>query len=652
MQGRQSRRVRRGKKFYLAAVVLLLLGTGIAGGTFSIYQTYNAIYNNDVSLAQTGLQHMRNAQTLIEGVPKASFNPGVVSQARGEFSSALMLFTQLNGNLSSLPAESTSIPVYGARLYAAIHLAPLAMDIAEAGVAGCDVVTMLLLKFHDPLNIHGQGLTMADLTRIEQHFQSIKVALSGAIDEANQVPVSDLQFDAGVAKMFALFQHYTPMIRAWLDSSEKLMSILPTFLGVGAPANYLLEILDATELRPGGGFVGNYGIATLSGGRLTSARISDTSLLDHQYKAAGHTIAYPPAYLWFSQILAPESWSLRDSNLDADFPTAARYAEQNYKLEGGGVAVQGVIAITPVFMQQVFEITGPIEVPEYHEVVTAENLSERIHYHQLGAAGEGSGFVPSADGHSSMRKRFTELLSEHLLARIRSLPASASFKLFPLLMNSLYTKDVQVYFNAANAEQVLQRSQLDDTIRSPQGDSLFVVDANVAADKANSFIVYTMEDSVTIDAEGNSIHHAKLSYAWTIPGTDYGNDLYQDYVRVYVPPQGVLLQQNGWKAYLPSDAFGRKVWSGFFTLRNGQTHAITLVWKVPKVAKHDASGWHYQMLVQRQAGVLWTIHVQEALPSCAVVTHTSGDSMSKSKQSTVLTTSLNEDKSLAMDYTC
>src|SRR5207253_1568048 len=130
-----------------------------------------------------------------------------------------------------------------------------------------------------------------------------------------------------------------------LDTLEQLLPVAPTLLGVNTPANYLIEVLDSTELRPGGGFIGNYGTATLSAGRLTSASITDTYLLDRSFEDAGHSIRYPAAYSWFT--LAPTSWSLRDSNLDADFPTAARYAEEIYREEGGKVPVQGVIAMTP-----------------------------------------------------------------------------------------------------------------------------------------------------------------------------------------------------------------------------------------------------------------------------------------------------------------
>jgi hypothetical protein len=87
-------------------------------------------------------------------------------------------------------------------------------------------------------------------------------------------------------------------------------------------------------------------------------------------------------YSWFD--IAPTSWSLGDSNLDADFPTNAKNAQQNYKKEGGTTPVQGVIAITPLLIQHALTITGPIAVPEYHETVTAQNLLDRIQYYQVG----------------------------------------------------------------------------------------------------------------------------------------------------------------------------------------------------------------------------------------------------------------------------
>src|SRR6266516_513123 len=535
LEGRQLIRMRRKKRRPIKRYVLigLLLFLFLAGSISSVigylvYQTYDARYHSDLSLAQTGIQHLQKAEAFLTTLSQRPLDPQLSHQAAGEFVSAFKNFSLLNSDLRALPGLIKQIPGYGERLNAALRLAPLIMTLSQAGVKGCDILNTLATGLHDPLTPQAQGITASDLALVTQDVKELKAAFIVATNQVNQLQPADMQIDARIPKLVDAFHKDGPMIQGWLDTVEQLLPVAPTLLGIGTPANYLVEVLDSTELRPGGGFIGNYGIVSLTGGRLASAHITDVDLLDRPFEAAGHVIPYPPAYSWFN--LVP-SWSLRDSNLDADFPTAARYGEQNYTKEGGSIPVQGVIAITPALIERVLAITGPIAVPEYHETITAENLIARIHYYQLGgsAAGEGSDLIPSPDGHSSLRKRFTELLAEHLLARIHQLPTSDLSKYLQLMVNSVHSKDLQLYFNSDTAESVLHRLQLDAAIQSPAGDSLFVVDANVSGNKSNSFITNTLDDQVTIDSAGNAIHHASIQYAWTTPGPIYGGSQYRDF---------------------------------------------------------------------------------------------------------------------------
>jgi len=640
------------KKLYLVAAVLALLCT--VGSAFSVieYRTYSVSYRSDISLAQMGTQHLRKAVTLMEALSQNPLDSQTVNQARQEFAAALPAFVQLNNNLLLLPGISTFIPVYGARLNAALHLAPLAIELSQAGLAGCNILNIVILRLHDPLSTQkSQGLTMTDLATINQDFHRIKTAFNLAFNQAKQVQTANLQFDPHLSKLFATLLKQMPVLQIWLDEIGKLLPILPTLLGVGTPTNYLIEVLDSTELRPGGGFIGNYGFATLSGGRLIDARITDVVLLDRFFIGIGHRFPLPPAYAWFD-LAKRRNWGFRDSNLEADFPTSAWMGEQKYMQEGGKVPVQGVIAITPALIQHALEIIGPIYVPEYHETITAQNLIARIHYHQLGPAGEGSDRIPSPDGHSSLRKRFTELLAEQLLANIRHLSPASLAKFIHLIINSVRSKDLQIFFNSSIAEHLLQDFHLDAAIQSPSGDGLFVVDANIASDKANNFIIDTLDDQVTIDGQGNAIHHTIINYAWLVKGQNYGSPIYRDYMRLYVPPGSMLHAQDGWEPRGTSEAFGREVWAGYFTLTSGQSRTVTFIWTVPGAAKKDANGWHYQYLIQRQAGAQWTLHMQITLPSCAVVTNKWGGPMSGTHQVVALTQSLNEDMSLGLDYAC
>jgi len=636
------------KKFYILTLIFLLLciiGSGVA---IAGYQTYDVKYHSYLSLAQVGIKHLQTAVTLMQALPKKPLDAPTVNQAQHEFSAASTTFIQLDNGLKSLPGISTSIPVYGTRLSAALHVLPLAIEISQAGLASCDALDLIISRFHDPLST-GHGLTMGDFSVIEKDFHQIKGILNLAIKQVNALQPGDLQLDPRVGKIVATFHKYLPTLNASLDEVEKLLAVAPTLLGIQTPTNYLIEILDSSELRPAGGFIGNYGIATLSGARLATAHITDSYLLDRAFVAAGHSIPYPSTYSWFD--LAPGSWSFRDSNLDADFPTAARYAEQNYRLEGGNIPVQGVIAITPVLIEHALVITGPISIPEYHETVTAQNLVDRIHYHQLGPGREG-GDIPSPSGQSSVRKHFTELLAEHFLARVHQLPSSAFPKFLQLLVSSLHSKDLQIYLNATTAENLLQSNQLNAIIQAPANDSLFVVDANISPSKANQFITNTLNDQVTIDANGNATHHTTINYAWKTNGPIYGASLYRDYVRVYVPLSSTLRVQDGWQSHGTTRAFGNEVWAGFFTLSYGQTRTITFIWTVPNAANKDGHGWHYRYLIQRQAGAQWKLNLQVLLPSCAKMTNKWGGLVSSTSNKAVLKQSLNEDTNVGIDYVC
>jgi len=641
----------RSKKRHVLIGSLLLLFLISSTSVVVGYLTYQT-YHNDFLLAQTGMQHLRSAMTLLASLQEQPFALQTVERAHQEFTDALSDTQTLQAELTKFSGIANLTPVYGPRLKAAIHLSALAVDASQAGIGGCEMLEIVFTRLGSPFNTSTSGLTNADFTVLFNKYQAVKVLLNAAMREAMLLQPGDISFDAHLVKLLQEFQANIPMLRTTLAQVDQLLPVLPNLLGIGTSAHYLIEILDSTELRPGGGFIGNYGIATFSGGRLTAARITDTYLLDKPFEFAGHTIPFPPTYSWFAHYLALSSWSLRDSNLDADFPTAARYAEANFEHEGGNVPLQGVVAITPSFIEQVLKITGPISVPEYHEMITAQNLVDRIHYHQLVATGESTNSPSSLGNYPSQRKRFTELLGEHLQAHIQQLPSSTLPTLVKVFIYAIQSKDVQVYLNAGAAENLLLLNHLADAIESPGGDSLFVVDANVGGGKANNLITSTVSDQVTIDSSGNAIHHVTLRYAWTTSGNVYGSGLYKDYVRVYVPVDSVLLSQQGWQPQGSSVQFGRKAWAGFFTLVNGQTRTISLIWSSQDAAKRNASSWHYQYLLQRQAGIQRTLALQVMPPSCATVTSKWNELVSKGKQEETFNKPLTQDVNVQVDYIC
>jgi Protein of unknown function (DUF4012) len=638
----------RRKRVTIKALLLLcLISSSLLGIGYKIGATS---YQSDFSLATEGAHHLLQAEHFLIALSHNPLDIQMVVEAKGEFVAAASSFVRINNDLRFVPAPTTSLPVYGSRIYVALHMAPLALALAQMGETGCDILYLLAVRLQNPLHAQAVGITTADFLFLTQQFRDIRASFTAASNELKQLQSVDMGLDAHTHTLLETLRKDMPVLRAWLENIWLLLPAIPAILGIASPANYLIEVLDSTELRPGGGFIGNYGLMTLAEGRLSNAYITDTDLLDQPFIRSGNGIPFPLAYRWFD--IAHGNWGLRDSNLDADFPTAARSAELLYKREGGDTPLQGVIAITPAFIQQALTITGPIVIPEYHQQVTPSNLIDLIHFHQLGKGVEGPDNIPSPDGHSSLRKRFIALLAQHFLTRIGHLSSSDYGSFVQLIINSVRTKDMQMYFSDSAAERLLLANQLAATLQTPRGDDLFVVNTNIASNKANSLINSTLTDNVTIDSEGNATHHATLRYAWTRAGQNYGFALYRDYTRIYVPEGSVLQEQGGWQSQGSNSAFGHTVWAGFFTLLSGQIRTIRLTWLVPHVSIHDADGWLYQKTVQRQAGVLWTLHTQVTLPPCATIKTVSAGLQALDKRNAVIDQVLTENKKVAISYTC
>ncbi len=647
----RKRKRSRSWRFWVIIVVciVLVLVPGVVYG-FSMYQTYSAQYQQDRALAQAGVQHLQAAEQLLKTVP-TSFDQATILQARQHFSAALADFNQVKSSLEQIPGIATAVPKYGGLLSAALHIVPLAVEVCQAGIIGADALNLVAPHLHSILSTKAPGLTTQDIATLTRDVNQIRALLDTATAQINQLQPADLQLDPRIGPVITAFRANLPTIQTTLQSVQQVLAAAPALLGIGTPASYLIEQLDSTELRPGGGFIGSYGLATFSGGNLASLRMTDTYLLDKPYEYAGHVIPYPQDYRWFP--LAP-GWSLRDSNLDADFPTAARYAEQIYHTEGGTAALQGVIAITPAFVQGALNITGPIYVSQYKETITAQNLINRIHYHQLSEELAG-GDNPSPDGLSSLRKHFTAVLFEDFFAKVRQIAPTALPKFQTLLVNSLHTKDVQIYLNNASAEQLLQNYDIASKMLAPAGDTLMVVDANIIANKANYFMTYTMRDQVTIDAQGNATHHTTLTYNWPLNPASLENDYgiitttYVDYLRVYAPQGSVLKAQSGWTPRGTSQKFGLEQWAGLFRLQYGHSGTISLTWTVRGAATQDAHGWHYNYLIQRQAGIVWKLNLHVALPACAQ--HVTSSAASLEKTGT-LSQPVSTNVPIAVNYTC
>ena len=78
---------------------------------------------------------------------------------------------------------------------------------------------------------------------------------------------------------------------------------------------FLLLLQNNMELRPGGGFLGQYAVIKVKNGEVVSSFFEDANLLDQRITAR----VTPPWPL--TQYMQIKKWKFRDSNFSPDFPT-------------------------------------------------------------------------------------------------------------------------------------------------------------------------------------------------------------------------------------------------------------------------------------------------------------------------------------------
>jgi uncharacterized protein DUF4012 len=506
-----------------------------------------------------------------------------------------------------------------------VHLLRMASALIHAGQVGLPAAIVLAPQLKGFLNsVQANGVTtpndpkavdpptLADVTMAANALDQVGPYLRTALAERAHVSDTMLRL-AGFASLIPVLHQvdaYAPNLPHYLQALHAIARALPALLGVSKPATYALFNQDSDELRATGGFMGNYALLTLDKARLTSGvHLTDIYQLDCPNGGMGHCPYHPipPQFAWLQT--SPDHFGLRDSNVDPDFPTSARYAE-DWIVKEGGPQVDGVVAITPKVIQQILEVTGPVTVTQYCAIVTPQTLADLIHYFHQAAMDGITSLCPGLQGAATGgNKGFDATLGTQLLHRVAILPAAQQNTLGKLLVKDLLTKDVQVYVNDPGVEAVLHSFGVDGSVTAPKGDSLMVVDTNTDATYANADIQEHLSDTVTLGADGSATHSLTIDYLYPksshlytdVYETNGGYWSYRDFVRVIVPAGARLTSQDGCTPY-DTTQDGHAVWSCIIDF--GQPNGLTLhfKWSVPHAVETANGGQSYHLYLQRQAG--------------------------------------------------
>jgi Protein of unknown function (DUF4012) len=560
----QPRRRSQGQR----ALLLLLLSLSIAGtlasAAYAIGYSLNAYstYSGLRAQAQAGVQHLLDVKTILNmsgAHPAALLNASMLQRAGKDFAAAQRNFQQVGETLEHATLIATvdqDLPQFRPEIVSLRAASRIGVDVSASGQLLVGVAGELAPDVRNALASAQTHKTQAPL------ITPAMLSLLGATI-AQLIPrVQDIQFQSrtlspqqlpGISQherdQLAQLLQYVPLVAGVLTQARGLLGAAGWLLGVNQPRSFLIQTMDRAELRPTGGFTGQYGVLSINNGRIAPFTLRDISLIEYVSNSPTLGQQAPPQYRsWWPFA----NWGLRDSNLSADFPTSAQIAIKQYKGEVGR-QVDGVVLFTPFLIEHVLQIVGPLRVGGYNDTITAQNLEERLHYYQQDNAGLAKQVVQQpGDKATSSRKRFTSLLASLLIQRVRRASPSELIAIARQLTEDLKTRDLQVYVSNPQIEGLLAQHGDAGTIDSSNShDGLYVVQANISASKASQYVRSIMHDNVTLDSQGGATHVLQLRLAYNQLGPVYGYDTYHDYVRVYVPPSSKYLWGGGFDTGTP-----------------------------------------------------------------------------------------------------
>src|SRR6185437_12927150 len=92
------------------------------------------------------------------------------------------------------------------------------------------------------------------------------------------------------------------------------------------------------------------------------------------------------------------------------------------------------------------------------------------------------------------------------------LPLEKMLTLATGILHSFKTKDIQVYVNNTQAEDLIGKYGSTAAIdRSNSHDGLYIVQANLSASKASQYVTTTIQDTVNLDQQGGATHHLQMT---------------------------------------------------------------------------------------------------------------------------------------------
>lgn len=385
-----------------------------------------------------------------------------------------------------------------------------------------------------------------------------------------------------------------------LDQAIPWIAVAPKLAGADGDSHLLVLLLNNSELRPGGGFIGSFAVADMRAGLLEGLTHYDVMAVDGPVLKSWRV--EPPTPL--ADYLGVPAWFMRDANWSPDAAVAmentVRFMRQELAAEGtkapfADEPFTAVIGVNVTFAQDLLRIVGPITIDR--ETFTADNIPEAINESvEFGFVDRG---VPP-----NRRKEVIGKMIREMVDRVTELDAWQWNAVLAAAKRRTAERHVFLWSEEEDLERLLDAYHLSGRLPpTKEGeDTLMVVDANLASLKTDPAVERSLAYAFEEQPDGGLEATTTMSYRHTENFSKMVTR-YRTYVRFYAPLGSTLLSGTGADSQWNVDEeLGRTVFGAFVSIEPLTARDVTVRYRLSDAVAESARVGSYRLSVLKQAG--------------------------------------------------
>lgn len=317
-----------------------------------------------------------------------------------------------------------------------------------------------------------------------------------------------------------------------IKKSKKILPLIENLLAKNTEKKYLLLFANNMELRPGGGFIGSFGILTMKELTFENLEVFDV------YTADGQLIEHIEPPLPIRNYLNQPNWFLRDSAFFSDFSKTYNQAKFFLEKEIHLTEFSGGLLLTTTAIQNLLKPFGNIYLSDFNENVNSDNFYIKAQLYSE------KDFFPG----SIQKKSFLSSLSRQMLIAVDTV---SPIHLAQAIRKSFDEKQLVAVFEDSNIQNVIDSlywSGKTIVLQCPKAakdcvtDYLMPVDANLGVNKANFFVSRLIRQEIHIDQSGNIHNIFSLTLKNDSPNEVFPGGTYKNYFQLLLPYNSTIKQ--------------------------------------------------------------------------------------------------------------